>query len=106
MPVKREPSEPQGFIKPNGVGIPAFQDGEEVNTQKPTTDCLPSQLRDNCGARICFQISTPEAARAVLGNLPDGSPSPLDAAETVCSADTGFEDMVLTGVDYGLAYMF
>lgn len=31
---------------------------------------------------------------------------PLDAAETVCSADTGFEDMVLTGVDYGLAYMF
>lgn len=47
-------------------------------TQKPTTDCLPSQLRDNCGARICFQISTPEAARAVLGNLPDGSPSPLD----------------------------
>ena len=30
MPVKREPSEPQGFIKPNGVGIPALQDGEEV----------------------------------------------------------------------------
>lgn len=29
-PVKREPSEPQGFIKPNGVGIPALQDGEEV----------------------------------------------------------------------------
>ena len=26
----REPSEPQGFIKPNGVGIPALQDGEEV----------------------------------------------------------------------------
>lgn len=31
MPVKREPSEPQGFIKPNGVRIPALQDGEEVN---------------------------------------------------------------------------
>ena len=30
MPVKREPAEPQGFIKPNGVGIPALQDGEEV----------------------------------------------------------------------------
>lgn len=28
--MKREPSEPQGFIKPNGVGIPALQDGEEV----------------------------------------------------------------------------
>ena len=26
----REPAEPQGFIKPNGVGIPALQDGEEV----------------------------------------------------------------------------
>lgn len=31
MPVKREPAEPQGSIKPNGVGIPALQDGEEVN---------------------------------------------------------------------------
>lgn len=27
IPLKQEPSEPQGFIKPNGVGIPALQDG-------------------------------------------------------------------------------
>lgn len=29
--MKREPAEPQGFIKLTGVGIPALQDGEEVN---------------------------------------------------------------------------
>lgn len=40
MPVKREPSEPQGFIKPNGVGIPALQDGEEVKAAVST--CVPS----------------------------------------------------------------
>lgn len=47
-------------------------------TQKPTTDSLPSALRDNCENRICFRVKTPEAARAVLGDLPDGSPSPTD----------------------------
>lgn len=30
-PMKREPAEPQGFIKPTGVGIPHLQAGEEVN---------------------------------------------------------------------------
>ena len=34
MPVKREPAEPQGFIKLTGVGIPAFQDGEEVKSDE------------------------------------------------------------------------
>lgn len=29
--MKREPAEPQGFIKPTGVGIPHLQAGEEVN---------------------------------------------------------------------------
>lgn len=29
--MKREPAEPQGFIKPTGVGIPRLQAGEEVN---------------------------------------------------------------------------
>lgn len=28
--MKREPTEPQGFIKPTGVGIPRLQAGEEV----------------------------------------------------------------------------
>ena len=47
-------------------------------TQKPTTDSLPSALRDNCENRICFRVKTPEAGRAVLGDMPDGSPSPTD----------------------------
>ena len=49
-----------------------------VITQKPTVDSLPSALRDNCGLRVCFRVTTPEAARAVLGDLPEGSPSPTD----------------------------
>ena len=47
-------------------------------TQKPTVDSLPSALRDNCENRICFRVKTPEAARAVLGDMPDDSPSPTD----------------------------
>lgn len=30
--MKREPAEPQGFIKLTGVGIPRLQAGEDVNT--------------------------------------------------------------------------
>lgn len=47
-------------------------------TQKPTVESLPSALRDNCGLRICFRVSTPEAARAVLGDVPQGSPIPTE----------------------------
>ena len=35
--MKREPAEPQGFIKPTGVGIPRLQAGEEVKTTLPFT---------------------------------------------------------------------
>ena len=31
--MKREPTEPRGFIKPNGAGIPRLQAGEEVNVK-------------------------------------------------------------------------
>ena len=47
-------------------------------TQKPTTDSLPGALRDNCGMRVCFRVTTVEAARAVLGTMPEGAPSPVD----------------------------
>ena len=49
-----------------------------VMTQKPTADSIPTALRDNCGVRICFRVATIEAAKAVLGDVPDGSPSPVD----------------------------
>ncbi|KOA49558.1 hypothetical protein BAAM0483_05280 [Bifidobacterium animalis subsp. animalis MCC 0483] len=49
--MKREPAEPQGFIKPTGVGIPRLQAGEEVNIlreqreQEEQSDSLPDVLR-------------------------------------------------------------
>lgn len=49
-----------------------------VMTQKPTADSIPTALRDNCGVRVCFRVATIEAAKAVLGDVPDGSPSPVD----------------------------
>lgn len=35
--MKREPAEPQGFIKPTGVGISRLQAGEEVNNHERQT---------------------------------------------------------------------
>lgn len=49
-----------------------------VMTQKPTADSIPTSLRDNCGLRVCFRVATVEAAKSVLGELPDGSPSPVE----------------------------
>ncbi|MGV9799575.1 AAA family ATPase [Mycobacterium sp. NPDC003449] len=36
-------------------------------TQRPTTDSIPSALRDNCGNRICFSVMNRDSAEAVLG---------------------------------------
>lgn len=44
-------------------------------TQKPTSESLPTALRDNCGPRWCGRVMTREAAEAVLGALPDGTPA-------------------------------
>ena len=35
--MKREPTEPHGFIKPNGAGIPRLQAGEEVKSRQART---------------------------------------------------------------------
>lgn len=40
-------------------------------TQKPTSESLPTKIRDNCGLRICFRVATGEAEKAVLGVAPD-----------------------------------
>lgn len=42
-------------------------------TQKPTAEALPTAVRDNCGLRVAFRLTTSEAERAVLGSLPDDS---------------------------------
>lgn len=49
-------------------------------TQKPSTDAIPSGLRDVCAKRFAFHVSTPEMARACLGIIPEGEPSPVDVA--------------------------
>jgi len=36
-------------------------------TQKPTTDSLPSSIRDNCPVSLCFPVKTIDAAAATLG---------------------------------------
>lgn len=40
-------------------------------TQKPTSDSLPTRIRDNASLRVCFRVLTAEAERAVLGTIPD-----------------------------------
>ncbi|WP_158716348.1 FtsK/SpoIIIE domain-containing protein [Blastococcus sp. Marseille-P5729] len=45
-------------------------------TQKPTAESLPTPIRDNAGTRVAMRCTTPEQARAILGDTPDGAPSP------------------------------
>lgn len=47
-------------------------------TQKPTSDAIPTGLRDQMAKRFCFRVATPEMARAALGPIPDGEPDPTD----------------------------
>jgi hypothetical protein len=42
-----------------------------VATQKPTSDSIPSMVRDNATAGLCFGVATRAAAEAVLGDKPD-----------------------------------
>ena len=50
--MKREPTEPRGFIKPNGVGIPRLQAGEEVKAPRLCLGC----------ARLYIETGVSEAA--------------------------------------------
>jgi hypothetical protein len=47
-------------------------------TQRPTTDSIPSALRDNCGNRVCFSVMNRDSAEAVLGVYSvEGGVSPI-----------------------------
>lgn len=63
-------------------------------TQKPTSDAIPTGLRDVMARRYAFHVSTPEMAKACLGDIPDGEPSPMRIA---------FEDkgLAVTNTDSG-----
>jgi S-DNA-T family DNA segregation ATPase FtsK/SpoIIIE len=54
-------------------------------TQKPTTDSLPSSIRDNCPVSLCFAVKTMDAAKATLGqaiaDFPSYSPLTLQGPE-------------------------
>ena len=39
--------------------------------QRPTTDLIPGQLRDNLGRRVLLRVATLDQGRAVLGWMPD-----------------------------------
>ena len=40
-------------------------------TQKPTTESLPSAIRDNCGVKVAFRVETGAAETAIVGEIPD-----------------------------------
>ena len=44
-----------------------------ATTQKPTSESLPTGLRDNCALKICFRVTTKDAQKSALGdtNLDD-----------------------------------
>lgn len=46
-----------------------------LSTQKPTTDSVPSAIRDLCATRLCLRTGSPEQAKAVLGSV-EGVPTP------------------------------
>lgn len=46
-----------------------------LSTQKPTTDSVPSAIRDLCGVRVCLRTGTPEQTKAILGTT-EGLPAP------------------------------
>lgn len=69
-----------------------------LTTQKPTADALPTAIRDNCGLRLCWRVLTREAAEAVLGAIPAGTPTlptdipaSLPGVAVVASDRGGFE---------------
>ena len=44
-----------------------------VATQKPTTDCLPSSIRDNCPLSLCFGVKTIDVGGRHGGHLRSGT---------------------------------
>jgi len=55
-------------------------------TQKPTTDSVPSSIRDNCPLSLCFGVKTPDAAVATLG----GAIRDHDSFSPVAFADPAY----------------
>lgn len=58
-----------------------------IATQKGTGDAIPTMIRDNMSAAICFAVKTNEAAEAALGSgirdYPDANPTGFQAEEYI-----------------------
>lgn len=86
-------AEAQGLVKRLSALSRAAGIVTALATQKPTADSIPTQSRDNATARLCFSVSTREAARAVLGDRSDAEstddvrfPSPIGLPQGVAVA--------------------
>jgi DNA segregation ATPase FtsK/SpoIIIE-like protein len=78
-----------------------------VATQKPTSESIPSMVRDNATAAICFSVATRQAAEAVLGDKPDKAfaddadpPSPIGLPQGVAVVAMPGESLVKVRVPY------
>ena len=64
-----------------------------ATTQKPTSESLPTGLRDNCKLKICFRVTTKEAQKAALGDTSGDDRidalSIRNAGGAIILADTG-----------------
>lgn len=72
--MKREPAEPQGFIKLTGVGIPRLQAGEDVKTRMgmiPMKNIGANTIRENFVT--CTDRALP--CTPMLTGQPEQSPS-------------------------------
>lgn len=70
-------------------------------TQKPTTDAIPSHIRDNVSARFCGRVTTSEQGKAILGAT---DPAVIEAATRIGVGQKGyFVTMTPTGWEYALA---
>ena len=69
-----------------------------ATTQKPTSESLPTGLRDNCALKICFRVTTKEAQKAALGDVDlDDSNNALSikkAGGAIILAETGHASRV------------
>lgn len=45
-------------------------------SQKPDSSTINTSIRDLCGRRVSFRVTTPEMATMALGAVPEGAPSP------------------------------
>ncbi|WP_291475185.1 FtsK/SpoIIIE domain-containing protein [Corynebacterium sp.] len=47
-----------------------------LSTQKPDASTINTGIRDLCGRRVCFRVTTPEMQTMILGAVPEDAASP------------------------------